>query len=316
MLVDIFEVAAQVGLQYGPFVLGLYLVFTVLSFPDLTVEGSFALGGGTSATLIFNGHHPLLALAAGLATGAGAGVVTGLLHVRLRINALLAGILTATALWSVNLFVMGRGNIGITQFSTVFTWLEQRGLTPQHAAIVLGAAACALCAGLLVTFLRTEFGLSLRATGRNIQTARALGVPTERRQLVGLMVANGLAGLSGALVVQNQGFADVQAGVGVIVVGLAGLAIGRSFIRSNRLVPGILGALLGIYVYRVIVAWALRQGLPSGNIRLITALVVVVAIVVRTQLRSYLAVPGSKAAAVRRRNRVEFLENDVVAPIL
>lgn len=313
-MIDILEVAAQVGLQYGPFVVALYLVFVIMSLPDLTVEGSFALGAAASASVVFQDGNPLLALLIAFALGAAAGLVTGLLHTRLRINALLAGILTTTAAWSVSLIVMGRGNIGLRGKVTLFEWIEDwLGIGSQWAAIWVGLAASVATAAALVWFLRTEFGLSLRATGRSIQTARGLGVRTERYQVVGLMLANGLAGLSGGLVAQNQGFNDVQSGVGVIVVGLAALALGSAMIRSTRLVPSLLGALLGIYLYRAIVAWTLRMGLPAGNIRLVTAAVVVVAIIARMQARGVFATEGRGRM---KRQRIDYLENDRVSPIL
>jgi putative ABC transport system permease protein len=316
VLVELLRVAAQVGLQYGPFVLGLYLVFSVMSVPDLTVEGAFALGAGAAAVLISHDQSALVALAAGTAIGATAGLVSGLLHVALGLNMLLAGILTTAASWSVNLRVLGRGNIGLGRHRTIYDWFSDRGINSQPAAIWIGLTASAITVALLLWFLSTGYGLSLRATGRSIQTARGVGIRTEQRHLVGLVVANGLAGLSGALVAQQQGFADVGASTGVIVVGLAALMIGQSLVRSRRLWAGILGAILGMVVYRFVVAWVLRLGLKPGDVRLVTSAAVVIAILVRLRLHWIFFIPGTKSAMRRRRDRIQFLEEDHVSPIL
>ncbi len=316
MLIELIQVAAQIGLQYAPFVLGLYLVFSVMSVPDLTVEGSFALGMGTCALFVSNDRNPLLALAAGVAIGCIAGLLSALLHVTLGLNMLLSGILAAAGAWSVNLAIMGRGNIGLGGHDTIYTWFADQGVKSQPAAIYIGIATSALCALALFWFLTTGYGLSLRATGRSIQTARGVGIRTEQRYVVGLVIANGLAGLSGALVAQQQGFADVGASTGVIVVGLAGLMIGQSLVRSKRMWAGIAAAILGILVYRFVVAWVLRQGMAPGNVRLVTSLTVIVAIVVRTRMHWIVFIPGTASALRRRRDRIQFLEEDRVTPIL
>jgi putative ABC transport system permease protein len=316
-VVSTLKIALQVGLPYGPLTLGIFLAFVVLSFPDLTVEGSFSLGGGVAAVLISDGHPSAIATIAAMGAGAGAGLVTALLHTRLRINPLLAGILTATGAWSVDLLVMhGLGDIGIADQQTLYNLFLNRGMSPQYAAIVLGAIACVVVGAFLVWFLQTEYGMSLRATGLDIQTARGMGVRTERRQVVGLMVANALAGLSGALVAQNDGFADVQSQVGVIVVGLAAVMIGRSLIPSGRLVPSVIGAILGLIVYRWVVSIALRIGLSPNYLQLVTASMVVIAIALRSHLRSLIGLPGTATAARLRRERIQFFEDDRVAPII
>jgi putative ABC transport system permease protein len=313
---QLLRVAVQVGLQYGPFVIGLYVVFNVMSVPDLTVEGAFALGGGAAAVLISNDHSVFVALAAGVGIGAAAGLVSGLLHVALGLNTLLAGILTATAAWSVNLRVLGRGNIGLGRHRTMYHWFADRGINAQWAGIWIGVAASAVTALTVLWFLSTGYGLSLRATGRSIQTARGVGIRTEQRHLVGLVFANGLAGLSGALVVQQQGFADVGASTGVLVIGLAALMIGQSIIRSRRIWAGVLGVLLGMVLYRFVVAWVLRLGLKPGDVRLVTSITVIVAIFIRLRLHWVFFVPGTKSAMRRRRDRIQFLEEDRVTPIL
>jgi putative ABC transport system permease protein len=316
VVLELLRVAAQVGLQYGPFVLGLYLVFNIMSVPDLTVEGAFALGAGSAAVLISHDRSALLAIAVGTAVGAVAGLVSGLLHVAFGLNMLLAGILTTAASWSVNLRVLGRGNIGLGRHRTIYSWFGDRGINPQYAAIWIGVIASTITVVLLLWFLGTGYGLSLRATGRSIQTARGVGIRTEQRHVIGLMTANGLAGLSGALVAQQQGFADVGASTGVIVIGLAALMIGQSLVRSRRLWAGVLSAILGMVVYRFVVAWVLRIGLKPGDVRLVTSAAVVVAIVVRLRLHWIFFIPGTSSAMRRRRDRIQFLEEDRVTPIL
>jgi putative tryptophan/tyrosine transport system permease protein len=251
-----------------------------------------------------------------IAVGCAAGLVTALLHVWFRINPLLAGILTATAAWSVNLLVMGRANIGLIDQETLFTAAQRAGLDVQGAAIVVGGAACLVLGLGLTWFLGTQYGLSLRATGLNIQTARGMGIRTEQRQIVGLMIANGLAASSGALVVQNDGFFDVQAQVGVVVVGLAALMIGRSVIRSLRVFPSVIAVLAGVLIYRFVVVGTLELGLPPSDIRLVTAAIVVAAIVFQARLFSFASWPGTAAATRRRRDRLQFFEDDRVTPII
>lgn len=316
MLLDTLLIALQVGLSYGPLALAIYLAFIVLSFPDLTVEGSFALGGGTAAALIDGGHGPIVATLGAIAVGSIAGLITASLHVWFRINPLLAGILTATAAWSVNLLVMGRANIGLIDQETLFTWAQKTGLDIQGAAMVVGGTACLILGLSLVWFLTTQYGLSLRATGLNIQTARGMGIRTEQRQVVGLMIANGLAASSGALVVQNDGFFDVQAQVGVVVVGLAALMIGRTVIRSTRVLPSVIAVVAGVLIYRFVVVGTLELGLPPSDIRLVTAMIVVAAIVFQGRLLSFAGSLGAVASTRRRRDSLQFFEDDRVTPII
>lgn len=313
---NVIEIGLQIGLQYGPLALGIYLAMGVLSLPDLTLEGSFGIGGSTCAVLLVHGANPGLSLAAAMAAGAGAGLITALLHIRLRLNVLLAGILMATAAWSISLIIMNSGNLSLLTESTVYTWAMNAGLSLSASAIVVGVVACAVTAGFLMFFLRTEYGLSLRAAGMNIQTARGIGVRTEYRQVVGLMIANALAACSGSLVVQSQGFMDVTIQSGVIVVGLAALMIGRSIVHSPRVIPAVLGVLLGIVLYRIIVTWALELGLNPNYLKLATAVVVVAVVALRANARGLIAFPGTSLGRKARRARTEFYEGDHVANFL
>jgi putative ABC transport system permease protein len=312
---DILLIGAQVGLIYGPLALGIYFALNVMSLPDLTLEGSFGIGGATTAVLLVSGMSPGLALAFGVASGCAAGLVTGMLHVYLHMNVLLAGILMTTAAWSVSLAIMGAGNISLLTAETIFTRVEDLGFTGQWASIIIGGVACAVISLLLIWFLFTNYGLSLRAAGLNIQTARSLGIRTEARQIVGLVIANGLAAMSGGLVVQSQGFMDVSIQTGVIVVGLAALMIGMSVFKTPRIIPSIIGVIFGILVYRVVVTLALKMGLPPYFVKLATALVVFTIIAIRGHGFGLLALPGSARARQRSREHLEFLENDRVVNI-
>ncbi len=312
---SILLIGAQVGLIYGPLALGIYFALNILSLPDLTLEGSFGIGGASTAVALVAGLDPATALLLGILGGAIAGLITGLLHVYLRMNVLLAGILMTTAAWSISLAIMGAGNISLLSQATIFTWVEGLGFSGQWAAIIVGALASGLVALVLIWFLHTNYGLSMRASGLNIQTARSFGIRTEARQIVGLIIANGLAAASGALVVQSQGFMDVSIQTGVIVVGLAALMIGMSVFKTPKIIPSILGVLLGILVYRVVVTIALKLGLPPYFVKLVTALVVFGIIAVRANGLGLIAIPGTKAAKKNARERLEYLENDRVVNI-
>ncbi|MGE5508380.1 MAG: ABC transporter permease [Chitinophagales bacterium] len=277
MILDIAVGVLEQGLAFGLMSLGVYLTFRVLDFPDLTVDGSFALGGALAAALLVAGVGPVPAtLAAGLA-GVLAGAVTGLLHTRLHISGLLSGILTMTALYSINLRVMGRANVPLLMQPTLFTALEKwsAGGFAQLLLLVPLAGAGVL---LLVAFLRTEIGLILRATGDNQQMVRSIGSSTDGAQVLGLSLANGLVALSGAVIAQQQGFADVGMGVGTIVAGLASVIVGEAVLRPRGLASRVLAAVAGSILYRGVVAVALQLGFAPTDLKLVTAVIVVVAL--------------------------------------
>ncbi|HEX3011364.1 MAG TPA: ABC transporter permease, partial [Syntrophomonadaceae bacterium] len=222
MTASIWVGALEQGLLYGVMVLGVYITFRVLDFPDLTVDGSFTLGAAVAARLIYSGYSPWLATFMGLVAGLIAGLCTGLLHTKLRIAPLLAGILMMIALYSINLRVMGgKSMLSLLRIDTVFTDITAAGIPKELAVVSLGVAFIIVICYLLYSFLQTEVGLALRATGDNEQMIRSLGVNTNYSKVVGLSLGNGLVGLSGALVAQYQSFSDVGMGIGMIVVGLA-----------------------------------------------------------------------------------------------
>ncbi|GAA3657101.1 ABC transporter permease [Nocardioides ginsengisoli] len=316
MIWNLVEIAVQVGLLYVPLVLGIYLAMGVMSLPDLTLQGSFGVGGSTAAVLAVHGHDPVVSLALAMVAGAATGLVTAVLHMKLKLNVLLASILVATAAYSMCLVIMSSGNVSLFGTTTAFSWAADAGLTYRAGTIITGGVIAALLVMALLWFLRTDYGLSLVATGQNIQTARGLGVRTELRQAVGLAVANALAALSGGLVVHNQGFMDVTIQNGVIVIGLAGMMLGLSFTRSARVLPILLALVAGVVVYRFAVATSLQIGLDPNLLQLLTAGVVVVVIAVRSQGRSWLSALTASGRRQRRIARTRYYEEDRVASFI
>ncbi len=270
------------GFVYAFVALGVYITFRVLAFPDLTVDGSFPLGGAVAAVLIINGANPWLATVVACFAGAGAGLITSLLNTKLRINALLSGILMMVALYSVNLIIMGRANIPLLREITVFDhvgdWLGiQSNLI---LSIIFCGVLLLIVLVLLNWFLRTEIGLALRATGDNEQMVRGLGASTDMTTIMGVSLSNGSVALAGALIAQNQGFTDVGMGIGMIVMGLASVIIGEGLFRPRGLTWVLLAVVGGTFAYRLFLGIALRAGLPPSDLKLITAALVVLALTV------------------------------------
>jgi len=277
MSISIYE-----GLVYSFVAIGVYFTFRVLAFPDLTVDGSFPLGGAVAAVLIINGADPWLATLAALAAGICAGLGTSLLNTKLRINALLAGILMMVGLYSINLMIMGRSNIPLLREVTIFDHVAQAiGIRANITlSIIVMVVFSIVVLFILNWFLRTEIGLALRATGDNEQMVRGLGADTNMTTMLGVSVANGLVALSGALVAQNQGFSDVGMGIGMIVMGLASVIIGEGIFRPRKITTILLAVVGGTFAYRLFIGIALRLGLPPINLKLITAVLVIVALAI------------------------------------
>ncbi|MGK7906264.1 MAG: ABC transporter permease [Synechococcus sp.] len=293
--------ALETGLIYGLVALGVYLSFRVLDFPDLTVDGSFALGGAVAAVAIVGGVNPYLATGLAACAAGLAGFVTAWLNVRLGILNLLASILTMIALYSVNLRVMGSPNVSLLNQPTIFTPFESWSWLPARYVEVSVLAVVAVAVKLLTDwFLASELGLAMRATGANPTMARAQGIGTGAIVLLGMVLSNGLVGLGGALFAQTFGFADVSVGVGTIVFGLAAVIIGESLLRGSAVWAATLGALVGSIVYRLVVALALNVdvlGLKAQDLNLITALLVTVALVlpnVRNPFKRFLTQGAGK----------------------
>ncbi len=284
-----------IGFFLSLLTLGVYLSFRIYHFPDITADGSFPLGAAVAAVLIAAGVHPALATLSGFGAGLVAGFATGVLHTRFRIHPLLSGILVMTALYSINLHIMGRSNVPILGNFTLINlaekaWLQAAGRPAWQflgweigardlAALGLALILIAACSLGLYLFLRTNLGTAMRATGNNAAMIRALGVNSNVMITLGLTLSNGLIGLSGALMAQYQGFADVQMGIGMIVWGLASVIIGEALVDSKRLGLAITGAIMGSILFRLLVAIALRWGLHPNNLKLITAVFVFAALV-------------------------------------
>ena len=287
------------GLAYGLVAIGVYITFRVLAFPDLTVDGSFPLGGAVAAILIINGINPWLATIAALGAGMCAGLITSLLNTKLRINALLAGILMMVGLYSVNLMIMGRANIPLLREVTVFDQVAQLfgTSTGTTLSIVFMVVLAAIILVALNWFLRTDIGLALRATGNNEQMVRGLGGDTNLTTIVGVSISNGLVALAGALIAQNQGFTDVGMGLGMIVLGLASVIIGEGIFRPRGITSILLAVVGGAFAYRLFLGIALRLGLPPTNLKLITALLVIVVLAIpfiRKKLRHEWVPPSAR----------------------
>ena len=286
--------AIQIGLIFGLVALGVFLSFRVLNFPDLTVDGSFPLGAAVTASLIVHGVDPFLATAIAILAGAAAGLVTAFLNLRFGILHLLASILTMIALYSINLRIMGRPNIGVLNEWTIMSPFAGHGLEKKYLEILVAGAVLVIAGCLLGRFLLSDYGLGMRATGANPRMARAQGVNTMRTTYVGMAISNGLVALAGALFAQINGFADVTMGTGTIVVGLAAVIVGEAIFGSRSVIVWIIGCIAGSIIYRVAVALALNAaflGLNASDLNLVTAVLVGVALILpgaRNPLRSFL----------------------------
>ena len=288
-MIDILVPTVAQGLLWALLALGVYITFRVLDIADLSVEGSFPVGAAVAATVLVSGWGIAAAFLLAAAAGALAGVVTGILTTRLRIPALLAGILTMIGLYSINLHVMGKANVALLRVDTVFTKAEAFGLTPAMALLVVGIAGAVVVGCLLYWFFGTELGTAIRATGSNSQMARAQGVNTNRMVLLGLLISNALVALSGALVAQSNGFADVGMGTGTIVIGLASVIIGEVLFGTRSFKNCLISVILGSIVYRLVIAVVLQLGMPPNDLKLFTAILVAAALsmpLIREKIRS------------------------------
>jgi putative tryptophan/tyrosine transport system permease protein len=261
--------------------LGVLISFRFFRFPDLTAEGSYPLGGAVAASLLVAGVPPVLATLAAIGAGAFAGIVTALIHTKLRINNIVAGIIVMTALYSVNLGVMGRANISLLSVHTLFddATTALGGIAGETTVtIVLAFALLALAAAVLAWFMHTDLGLAVRATGENQSMIRSLGVDTDRTKLIGLGLSNGAIALSGALVAQDDGFADIGMGIGILVTGAAAVMIGEALFGDGSIERWVVATVVGVFIYRFLVALALWLGLAPVDLKLITAALLLLAL--------------------------------------
>ena len=288
--------ALTLGLILALLALGVYVSYRIFNIPDMTAEGAVTLGASVAAVMMVNGHNPALATAIATLAGTAAGAITGVLATKCKINALLSGILVMTGLYSVNLHIMGKSNIPLLETNTLSTYTEHFGthffgrtgdlniggwaVSVRDASILLAILLLivSICL-ILYWFFRTDLGTAMRASGDNPHMICALGMSVDAATIFGLAMSNGLIGLCGALLAQYQGFADVQMGVGMVVLGIASVIIGESLVGTRAVGLLITGTVMGSVLFRLLVAIALRWGLNPNDLKLITAVFVFAALV-------------------------------------
>ena len=271
-------VSLEQGLAYALVAVGIVISFRILAFPDLTVDGSFALGGAVLARVITEGVPPIYGILLAVLCGFVAGCCTGILNTRLKINSLLAGILIMTILYSVNLRIMGRSNIQLLTVDTILTPLENMHVSRFIPIITFFFLVTLVFKFLTDMFFRTQIGFAMRATGDNEQMIRTLGVNTDSMTVLGLGISNAFVALSGALVAQDQGFSDIGMGIGMIVAGLAAIIIGETLIGKRSVQQMTLAAVVGSIIYKFIIALGLRLGLAPTDLKLATGVMVILAL--------------------------------------
>lgn len=269
------QATIEQSLIFAIMVLGVYISFRILNFPDMTVDGTFPLGAAISAKLLTLGVNPYLTLLVALATGAVAGAVTGLIHVKLKVKDLLAGILVMTALYSVNLRVMGKSNIPLFEEDNIFN--------TEYSMMITIVVLILISKFLLDYLLKTKFGFALKALGDNENLIVSLGLNEEKYKIYGLMIANAFVAFSGAVLAQYQGFADVGMGTGIIVIGLASIIIGDTLFGKRRKLAGTTIVIIGSILYRGVIAVTLSMGMDASDLKLITSIIVIVILWIQKQ---------------------------------
>ena len=278
-MLDLLVPTTAQGLLWAVMALGVYITYRVLDIADLTVEGSFPLGAAVAASMLSAGYGPIPSFVVAALAGMVAGVVTALLHTKMKIPALLAGILTMIALYSVNLRVMGKANLSLLGTDTTFSIIRKMlSLNSAYTTLVVGLLATVLVAVFIYWFFGTEIGAAIRATGFNQQMIRAQGVDTDVTIMIGLLLSNALVAISGALVAQSNGFADVGMGTGTIVIGLASVIIGEVLFGTRSFKNSIISVILGSVVYRIVIAVVLQMGMPPNDLKLFTSILVAFAL--------------------------------------
>lgn len=262
------QATIEQSLIFAIMVLGVYISFRILNFPDMTVDGTFPLGAAISAKLLTLGVNPYLTLLVALVAGAAAGAVTGLIHVKLKVKDLLAGILVMTALYSVNLRVMGKSNIPLFEEDNIFN--------TEYSMMITIVVLILISKFLLDYLLKTKFGFALKALGDNENLIVSLGLNEEKYKIYGLMIANAFVAFSGAVLAQYQGFADVGMGTGIIVIGLASIIIGDTLFGKRRRLVGTTIVIIGSILYRGVIAVTLSMGMDASDLKLITSVIVII----------------------------------------
>lgn len=276
------EGAVSQGILWGLMTLGVYFTFRILNVADMTVDGSFATGGAITAVLIYKGMNPIFTLLFVFIAGTVCGLITGFMNTKLKINILLASILTQIALYSVNIRIMGKANTPLLGNPTMMSKLRAvfgGKITTTTCSLIIGVFVIAVVIAICYWFFGTEYGSAIRATGSNENMVRAMGVNTDTTKIVGLMISNGLVALSGAFVAQSQGYADVGMGTGTIVIGLASIIIGEVIFGSHfGFWYTLISVVFGSVVYRIVIAVVLQLGLKSTDLKLLTALIVAISL--------------------------------------
>ena len=262
------QATIEQSLIFAIMVLGVYISFRILNFPDMTVDGTFPLGAAISAKLLTLGVNPYLTLLVALVAGAAAGAITGLIHVKLKVKDLLAGILVMTALYSVNLRVMGKSNIPLFEEDNIFN--------TEYSMMITIVVLILISKFLLDYLLKTKFGFALKALGDNENLIVSLGLNEEKYKIYGLMIANAFVAFSGAVLAQYQGFADVGMGTGIIVIGLASIIIGDTLFGKRRRLAGTTIVIIGSILYRGVIAVTLSMGMDASDLKLITSVIVII----------------------------------------
>ncbi len=291
--------ALNLGFLYAFVAIGIYITFRIHDFPDITVDGTFTTGAAVTSVLVVAGTHPLLALLASFLACAAAGSVTALINTRLNVNSLLAGILVMTGLYSINLHIMGRSNIPLLHTPEFFALLNRTNPgMPQEIWTALWLTVIMALSWLAVSsFFKTDFGLSMRASGNNPVMARAAGINVDRVKIFGVAIANGLVGISGSLVAQYQGFADIGMGIGTVVTGLASVIIGESILKKHSVYAWIVSAIIGSVIFRFMIAGALYAGMDPIDLKLLTAIFVLITLVVTAKI-------GKRTGRVKKKHLV------------
>ena len=269
------QATIEQSLIFAIMVLGVYISFRILNFPDMTVDGTFPLGAAISAKLLTLGVNPYLTLLVALISGAAAGAITGLIHVKLKVKDLLAGILVMTALYSINLRVMGKSNIPLFEEDNIFN--------TEYSMMITIVVLILISKFVLDYLLKTKFGFALKALGDNENLIVSLGLNEEKYKIYGLMIANAFVAFSGAVLAQYQGFADVGMGTGIIVIGLASIIIGDTLFGKRRRLAGTTIVIIGSILYRGVIAVTLSMGMDASDLKLITSVIVIVILWIQKQ---------------------------------
>ncbi len=293
-MVDILLSGLSQGLLWSIMAIGVYLTFRILDIADLSAEGSFPMGAAVCALLIVKGINPLLATFGGMLGGMLAGLIAGFLHTKMKIPALLTGIITLTGLYSINLLILGRSNLPLTTETTLVTLFEDLGFSKTGAVLLLGAIFVSLVILVLYLLLNTQIGLALRATGDNVDMGQANGIKIDRMKILGYMLSNGLIALSGALLAQNNGYADLNMGVGTIVIGLASIILAEVIIKYLPLGKRLMSIVLGSILYRLVIVLILTTNIDAQMIKLVSAALLAIILYI-PEIRGKLGIKPSKS---------------------